>query len=105
LITGYGGESVDFASPNPLILQVSTTTGNVNTGPLNVLLQGNPTIVWQFDKQALSAALLGKDKNSFESVITTFSPAIEKAKASIRPFWKNNFPTDQSKLGIVIDAQ
>ncbi len=105
LVSGYGGESVDFGSPNPLILQVATTTGSVNTGPLNILLQGNPTIVWQFDKQALSAALLGKDKGSFESVISTFSPAIEKAKASIRPFWKKSFPTDQSKLGIVIDAQ
>lgn len=105
LVTGYGGEPVDFASPNPLILQVSSTTGSVTTGPLNLLLQGNPTIVWQFDKQALAAALLGKNKDSFESVVATFAPAIEKARASIRPFWKQTFPTDQSKLGIVIDAQ
>ncbi|MBY0473033.1 hypothetical protein K2Q00_01970 [Patescibacteria group bacterium] len=105
LVTGYSGEAVEFASPNPLILQVSTSTGNVTTGPLNLLLQGNPTLVWQFDKQALKAALLGKDKNAFEEVISTFAPAIEKAKASIRPFWKGHFPTDESKLGVVIDAQ
>lgn len=105
LVSGYGGEPVNFASPNPLILQVSTSTGNVNTGPLNILLQGNPTLVWQFDKHALAAALLGKDKKSFESVISTFAPAIEKAKASIRPFWKQTFPTEESKLGVVIDAQ
>ncbi len=105
LVTGYGGEPVDFASPNPLILQVSTTTGNVNTGPLNLTLQGNPTLVWQFDKKVLTSALLGKDKGTFEEVISTFAPAIEKAKASIRPFWKQTFPAEESKLGIVIDAQ
>ena len=105
LVSGYGGEAVDFASPNPLILQVSTSTANVNTGPLNLLLQGNPILVWQFDKQALATALLGKEKKEFESVISTFSPAIEKAKASVRPFWKQTFPADEAKLGIVIDAE
>lgn len=105
LVSGYAGESVDFASPNPLILQVATTTGNVNTGPLNILMQGNPTIVWQFDKGALATALLGKDKNSFQSIVATFSPAVEKARASIRPFWKGTFPTQSSKLDIVIDAK
>lgn len=105
LVSGYAGEAVDFGSPNPLILQVSTSTGNVTTGPLNLLLQGNPTLVWQFDKEALTAALLGKDKNAFETVISTFAPAIEKAQASIRPFWKQTFPAEESKLGIVIDAQ
>lgn len=105
LVTGYSGEAVDFASPNPLILQISTSTGNVNTGPLNLLLQGNPTLVWQFDKQALTAALIGKDKKSFEEVISTFAPAIEKAQASIRPFWKSTFPAEESKLGVIIDAQ
>jgi hypothetical protein len=88
-----------------LLYSVSTSTANVNTGPLNLLLQGNPILVWQFDKQALATALLGKEKKEFESVISTFSPAIEKAKASVRPFWKQTFPADEAKLGIVIDAE
>ena len=101
LVTGYAGEPVQFASPNPLILQLATTTAG-NTGPLSLLLQGTPTLVWQFDQNALKQALLGKDKSAFQSVIETFSPAIEKAQASIRPFWKGTFPTDASKLQIHI---
>ncbi len=107
LVQGYAGENVDFATPNPLILQLATSTSKtpVNTGPLTLLLQGSPTLVWQFDQDALKTALLGKDKSAFQSVVQQFSPAIEKAQASIRPFWKTTFPTDSSKLQVTVDAE
>jgi len=102
LVTGYGGEAIDFGTPDPLVLQLASSTPN-DTGPLTILLQGNPTLVWQFDQGALKTALLGKDKSTFQTTIETFAPAIEKAEASIRPFWKSTFPTDPSKLSIDIE--
>lgn len=107
LVQGYAGEPVSFQNPNPLIVQLATSTSKTPgaTGPLTLLLQGSPTLVWQFDHEALKAELLGKEKSVFESAVRKFSPAIEKAQASIRPFWKGAFPADSSKLQIDVDGQ
>jgi hypothetical protein len=102
LVQGYSGEAVDFKSPNPLVLQMASSTGASVTGPLTMLLQGNPTLVWQFDKEALKQSLLGKNKALFQSIIESYSPAIDSARASIRPFWKARFPSDPAKLNVVI---
>ncbi len=103
LVSGYNGEPVTFASPNPLSLQLATSSGK--TGALTILLQGNPTIVWTFDQNALKDQLLGKSKDTFQTVVHSFEPAIEKAEAHIRPFWKATFPTDADKLDIeVVDS-
>jgi hypothetical protein len=101
LVQGYSGESVGFKSPNPLVLQVASSTGQSITGPLTMLLQGNPTLVWQFDQEALKQSLLGKNKALFQSIIETYSPAIDSARASIRPFWKARFPSDPAKLTVI----
>jgi hypothetical protein len=102
LVSGYAGEAVNFASPNPLVLQLASTSA-AKTGPLTVLLQGTPTLVWQFDQGALKQQLLGKDKVIFQSTVESFGHAIEKAQASIRPFWKASFPTDPTRLEIVVN--
>lgn len=101
LVQGYAGEPVGFASPNPLVLQLATSSAS-KTGPLALLLQGTPTIVWQFDQAGLKAKLLGTGKTGFQAIIDAYAPAIEKAQASIRPFWKATFPTDPEKLDIII---
>lgn len=101
LVQGYAGEALAFKEPNPLVLQLSSTTSKT-TGPLTLLLQGEPILVWQFDQEALKQTLLGKEKSSFEGVLADFAPAIEKAQASIRPFWKATFPKNSSELTIVV---
>lgn len=100
LVSGYSGEPLSFASPNPLVLQLATSSSK--TGALTILLQGTPTLVWTFDQNALKDQLLGKSKDAFQTVIHSFEPAVEKAEAHIRPFWKATFPTDATKLDIEI---
>ncbi len=102
LVQGYAGEAVQFKSPNPLVLQVASSTAKAPTGPLTMLLQGNPTLVWQFDHSAVKESLIGKNKAIFQTVIEAYAPAIESAEASIRPFWKARFPSDPEKLNVVI---
>jgi hypothetical protein len=102
LVQGYAGEAVKFKNPNPLVLQIAPTTAKTPTGPLTMLLQGNPTLVWQFDQNAVKEDLLGKNKAVFQTIIETFSPAIDSAEASIRPFWKARFPSDPDKLIVIV---
>ena len=101
LVSGYAGEAVDFSDPTKVAIAAATTT-KATVGPINLMLSGTPSIVWQFDASALKQMLLGRDKESFEGIVKTFQPAIIKASASIRPFWKATFPSDPGKLQVTI---
>lgn len=104
-VSGYKGEAVDFADISAITvgLQGSSTPSQ---GSLTLALSGSPTLVWQFDPNALKAALLGKSKSAFEQIVSSFAPAITCSKdtpcsASIRPFWSSTFPTDANKITVV----
>jgi hypothetical protein len=102
-VSGYAGEPVNFSTTGGSVLVgIASSTGKTVSGPLPLLIQGTPVLVWQFDPTALKQALLGKEKAAFESVIKTFQPAITKAEASVRPFWKSSFPSNPDKLTITV---
>ncbi|MDE2071687.1 MAG: hypothetical protein KGI70_03085 [Patescibacteria group bacterium] len=105
-IPAYKGEAVAFADPSALTVSFATTSKPApETITLN--LSGSPTLVWQFDANALKQALLGKDKSQFQQIVASFEPAIEctaahPCSAAIRPFWSSTFPSDPSKISIKI---
>lgn len=103
-VPGYAGEPVDFSTAGGQMIAVgiASSTGKAVTGTLPLIIQGSPVLVWQFDQAALKVALLGKEKAAFESIIKTFQPAVAKAEASVRPFWKGTFPSNADKLSITI---
>ncbi len=88
-VDGYNGEAVAFADIADLTVAAATTTKPGDAITLN--LSGSPTIIWQFDPTALKAALVGKSKANFESIVESFQPAISRAEAKIRPFWQSSF--------------
>ena len=105
VVTGYNGEAVDFADTSAITvgLQGSSTPSQ---GSLTLSLSGSPTLVWQFDPNALKAALVGKSKSAFEQIVGSFAPAITCSQATpcsaaIRPFWSSTFPTDVNKITVV----
>ncbi|MCX6820263.1 MAG: hypothetical protein NT019_03230 [Candidatus Adlerbacteria bacterium] len=102
LVEGYAGEAVQFDPEKTITLAVASSSPKTNTGALTVVLEGSPVLVWQFDQNALIQTLLGKNKKDFEGIVETFAPAIVKAEASIRPFWKSTFPTDEKELSVSI---
>lgn len=103
-VQGYQGEAVGFVDESQIAVAVNGTSTNA-TGPLTLMLSGNPTLKWLFDPNQLKKALVGKNKSAFEEVVQTFSPAIQctsqtPCKASVRPFWSGAFPSDESKITI-----
>ncbi|MDE2213206.1 MAG: hypothetical protein KGJ34_01585 [Patescibacteria group bacterium] len=101
-VQGYAGEAINFATPSALSLSVATSTPYDPTGSnVTFSISGSSPLVWQFDPYAIQQALAGKDKSTFDSIIATFSPAVTKANASLRPFWISSFPSDPSKIQIV----
>jgi len=107
-VPGYDGAPVNFAEPERASFSIATGTPYSAKAPsLSLIISGISRVVWQFDENQLKQALTAKNKAEFETIVRTFSPAIAKATASIRPFWKSVFPSDpaQIKVEIVDDGQ
>lgn len=101
---GYQGEAVLIEDVGTLGLSMATTSKSTDE-TVTLRMSGSPTLVWQFDPNALKEALIGKDKKEFPSVISSFAPAIVCAEAApcgvvIRPFWQSSFPEDTKKITI-----
>ncbi|MFA5987854.1 MAG: hypothetical protein WC797_04375 [Candidatus Paceibacterota bacterium] len=70
-----------------------------NLTNISFRVTGKSKAVWNFDENLLKSKLSGAKKSGYQSVFTEF-PMIERAEASVRPFWLLNFPTDVSKISI-----
>lgn len=97
--SSYGGEAVGFSDPASVH---ATITGD-SKAPLSridITVLVPATIVWQYDPAALKTALLGKKKNEFESIITSFKPALTGAELTLRPFWEGSLPSNPDKITV-----
>ena len=101
-VEGYAGEAVAFADPTMVSMAATGTPFAPSSDNLMVELGGTATLVWQFDSAALSAALVGKPKEQFQTILEDFKPAIDHATASVRPFWKSSFPADVADIRITV---
>lgn len=97
-VANYGGESVGITDVTTLSLATATTTKTATT--ITLSLSGTPTLRWQYNADTLKAALVGKNKSAFESIIQSFAPSITRAEAKVRPFWEGSFPSDPEKIKI-----
>lgn len=101
----YDGAPVDFKDASAVTISLSGSASS--TGPLNLRIGGAPVLVWQFDASALKQALLGKKKSDFQSALSPFAKMLQcdaarPCSASIRPFWRATFPSDPSRLNIIV---
>lgn len=72
------------------------------TEPIKFTISGSAVLVWQVDAAVLSQALAGKEQGAFETVIGGF-PGVEKAEASISPFWKSSFPPNPDDIKVTVE--
>lgn len=102
-IPAYTKEPVRIIDANALTFSyVSATTSATDIGTLDQLdfkLTGRPQIVWVYDGEKLKTELLNANKTALTSVLGNY-PAIEKAEAVIRPFWKTKFPTKMADIKV-----
>lgn len=71
-----------------------------NSTSISFNLTGQPQIIWIYDAEKLKADLVNANKTALTSILGAY-PAIEKANAVIRPFWKTKFPTKISDIKVI----
>ena len=103
-VPGYENEPVRTDNLDELTFTyVTATTSGSDIGNLNSLsfkLTGKPQLVWTFDEGKLKTDLLGSAKTALTTVLGAY-PAIEKAEAVVKPFWKRTFPTELDQIEII----
>jgi len=71
-----------------------------NLKDVSFTISGDASVVWNVDAEKLKSELAGVSKgDGFKNVIIKY-PAIWKAEAVVRPFWKMNFPQNPEKITI-----
>lgn len=103
-IPGYEGEPVRIHSYDSFkfgYTSATTSASDISTvNSITFKLVGKPQIIWKFDEGKLKTDLLNANKTALPSILGAY-PAIEKAEAVIRPFWKSKFPTDMAHIEII----
>jgi hypothetical protein len=103
-IPGFADESVRIEDISALAFSYKVaTTASADLGTyekIDFKLEGKPRIIWTYDAAKLKADLLNANKTALNVVLGGY-PAIEKATAIVRPFWKTKFPTDMGEVKII----
>jgi hypothetical protein len=103
-IPGYEGEDVRVQSYDGFTFaytNATTSSSDIsNAMSLEFNLTGKPQIVWKYDAEKLKADLVNANKTALTSILGAY-PAIEKANAVIRPFWKTKFPTKMDEIKVI----
>jgi hypothetical protein len=103
-VPGYEGEEVRLDDSSVLSFSYkNSTTSNSNIAEITGFefkLEGRPLIIWEYDEGKLKTDLVNKNRTALNTVLGGY-PAIEQAKAVIRPFWKSTFPTSLDKIDLI----
>lgn len=103
-VPGYEGGPVRIADYSVFTFKytgATTSSSDIsNAMELSFNLAGKPQIIWKYDAEKLKADLVNANKTALTNVLGAY-PAIEKANAVIKPFWKTKFPTKIEEIEIV----
>jgi len=103
-VPGYEGNPVRIANNDTFVFsykEATTSASDIsNYTSIAFNLAGKPQIIWKYDAEALKADLVNANKTALTGVLGRY-PAIEKANAVIRPFWKTKFPTKIDEIKII----
>lgn len=103
-VPGYDGSPVRISNYDTFTFnykEATTSSSDIsNYSSIVFNLTGKPQIIWKYDAEKLKADILNANKTALTSVLGAY-PAIEKASAVVRPFWKTKFPTKIADIKVI----
>lgn len=95
------GESVDVSGFDSLSFAFADTLSAdlFLSNEIKFSITGKAIVVWRTDEVALKADLIGKHKKDIPSILNNY-PTVHSATITIRPFWKNSFPSESAHISI-----
>ena len=90
-------------SPENLTMNIVNKDGVdiINDALIQFTLEGSTTLTWQVDAESLKQDLVGKHSGALNTIMSAY-PGIKSAQATIRPFWKSEFPSETGGISVEI---
>ena len=100
-VNGYNNESVSIPKISSLtfVLPPNKPLDPVNDTSVTFSFSGTASILWAVDQNNIKSLLVGQPKSDFESILSGLT-SVDKADVSIKPFWKQSFPSDIKNITI-----
>lgn len=98
-IAGYEGEQVRVENPQTLTFAYVSASSTPAAEKVDFSLSGTTRIVWDYDQEELRSDVAGASKTALPAILSKY-PAVERAEAVVKPFWKGSFPEDPKKIRI-----
>ena len=102
LMGSYVGQPVTIVNPRTITLTLLNGFPNKDTQVINFTLSGNVTIAWVVNSVRIASAIAGKTRSEANDIIRTF-PSVKRAYLTLRPFWVNTFPSDPTKIPVIVN--
>jgi hypothetical protein len=67
-------------------------------------IEGTHSLVYTVDKEAIAKSLAGVSREAVKQELAKF-PEIEKAVATIRPFWRDTLPSNPTKITVSFEGE
>ncbi len=65
---------------------------------------GSAKFLWDINTDSLKEDLAGKESSVLDSTLSNY-PGVKDAYVTIRPFWRNNFPTDTDDITVKVETE
>lgn len=72
--------------------------------PVQIQVAGEHTLTYTIDKAQLAKDLAGSPRDSVKDLLGKY-PEIEKAIATVRPFWRSTLPGNPEKITVLLEGE
>jgi hypothetical protein len=98
-VSQYGGEPVVVEKLGTMKLNTSQPLSEGTDVTFTFSLSGSTYITWLVDAKNIQTLLAGKKKSDFQSILGNVL-SISRADVVLKPFWKQSFPEDASRITV-----
>lgn len=71
--------------------------------PFKFVLDGEALLVWKINTEEFKTDLAGEDKTNLDEILSGYK-GVGKAQATIRPFWRMEFPGDKRDIKVKVHS-
>lgn len=99
-VRDYANEPVRLGNSETLTYSIKDTVNLSTATSVDVLIEGNPRIIWVTSSDEIQRLFAGKSRNDFKTIMGGIT-SIEGGEIGFSPMWLSAFPSDISKIYIV----
>jgi hypothetical protein len=102
--THLQSKNVTFTTQPPTVeVAGQVDPAQYGKSPVRIAVDGTQSLVYTVNREQLARDLAGTSRDDVKTTLSKY-PEIEKAVATVRPFWRSTLPSNAEKITIVVDG-